>query len=406
MAMILFSSAFAEEAIPEELVVTPAGRLTIFRYRQALIDAVMKHPQTFGVPQEFFHFVIVRAEAKQQKLGVSDEEISRRTAEFKEKPAGISAGDLRRMIRDGMLLEKVVRKRYSMPEKVRISDAIATEALEGLRKKYKPAFHGFKNVERVATVGGVNYSMDHISDFLLSQARDSILNRVFDAEVNKLLLQTEADRRQAKTANPAVLFAAELSGTALLKYYDSIKARFRVIHIAHLLCSFDKEKGWQVGQVDEATQAKTKKRADSVRESMTQENFSALAGKQSDCPSAAEAGDLGFLTQDRSLLMLPPRLWALDVIRTTTGSYSPITLTPDRAIYTTAETLKDGELSPPVKTRAGYSIVKRISSRMPADPNQLLPYLRQQRQTELTVNLLARLRKDKKVTFMWTPEQR
>lgn len=136
----------------------------------------------------------------------------------------------------------------------------------------------------------------------------------------------------------------EVSDQEITDYYSEHPEQFvseEQVHARHILIKADPE-------ADEATQEAARTKAEQARERAVADDadFAELAGELSEGPSAPNGGDLGFFTKDR---MVP-------------------------AFSEAAFALQPGEVSPVVKTRFGYHVIKveerREAGAVPLDEAQ------------------------------------
>jgi len=415
--------------LPPVLVKLPDGPITAADFRAALRDRATVNPQRFQLGESFLRHTLIVMEAVRQEIPTpADAQVRARSAQqaagvagalsFEEQlaQAGLTRGDLQRYWREGLLLEATARKQLGQPAPLPLETADLGRIYEGLWKQYAPAFYGLGAGERAATVGGVNFSPDEVVDYLVQWGGDRALAEVLDQLVCTRGIFREASARGLDTIglNPehvlAGLLAPELTVAKLQAYYEAARPALALVRAAHIFCAFDPDPGqaYRVKAVAPEARTRARMRAEEIHQLLRSGklDFAEAARKHSDCASASEGGDLGYLAPGLDVsLNLPPQAYALDFLRTPQGLRSPIVAPPDPAILETARKLADGGIAAPLETRTGYSIVRRIECRLPRNFDTLQTYLRRRRFLELRDAFLERLR-HQGAEYCWRPQDR
>ncbi len=416
--------------IPDVLVKLPHSTISARDFRRAIQDAATRNPAMFQLGESFLQHSIFIMEAVRLSLKAPTPEAIQARIQQRENEAGgprslkvrladsgLTRADLRRMIREELLFEAITRLHHGMPLNAEIDRKKTLKTFNDLRREYAPVFHGMNLEQRAATVGGINFTADEIVDYILQWGREKTLSGILDMLVGQRLVLDEAKARgldiDGLSARQILnsLFAPQLTKASLKKYMRGCRDKFTLVHAAHIFCAFDRKPGQAYHRqpgVDTQTLTDTRMRAEAIYEHLKQGeiSFADAARKYSNCPTASQNGELGFLADAFSVkLGLPARAYALDMIRTSTGLHSPISSPPYPEILETARSLKNDEFSKPIQTPTGYSIVKRIGTRTPRNFQAMLPYLRRRRLIELHEQLLTRLR-EQGVKYIWSPADR
>jgi peptidyl-prolyl cis-trans isomerase C len=164
----------------------------------------------------------------------------------------------------------------------------------------------------------------------------------------------------------------KVSDADLQSYYDANSAQFQqgeAVHARHILVSCPPD---TTPEVKAAAKSKAAALARRVRGG---EDFAAVASAESDCPSKAQGGDLGFFTRDRMVKPFADAAFALNV----------------------------GQVSDVVETQFGYHVIKleerRAGGMMPLDQirEQLRGFLMRQKLQDAVDKLATNLRAKAKV---------
>lgn len=124
------------------------------------------------------------------------------------------------------------------------------------------------------------------------------------------------------------------------KYYDENKEAVDAIRASHILVTPEKD---AKGNVSADADKKAKEKAESLLKKVNAgENFETLAKENSDCPSAAQGGDLGYFGKNQMVEEFSKVAFALEV----------------------------GQVSGLVKTEFGYHIIKLTDKKMDLASNK------------------------------------
>lgn len=173
--------------------------------------------------------------------------------------------------------------------------------------------------------------------FISNMKQDILISEFIDRSVGKDVAISKADAQAVFDANPA-----QFSKPAQ-------------VHARHILIKTEAD-------ASETDTSAAKKKIDELHKKVTDEksDFAAVAKESSQCPSAAEGGDLGFFAKSQ---MVPPFADA-------------------------AFSMKPGEISEPVKTQFGYHIIK-VEDTTPAekaDFESVRPMIEKQLTTQAKAN--------------------
>lgn len=431
--------------LPEVVALVDAEDIGAQTFRAAVERRVVANPGMFGLPDTFFHDVMIRKE--QARLGIPDptpQAIAARLARYEREQAthalgggepsfqrirdtfeamlensGLTRGDMARAVELELLLEAVVQKTAPGTHRrgnVTIDPAALQAALEAMHKRYDPVYRGM-DARVVASVGGRNFERDDIVDFCLLRGQDRLLRGILSDTVDEMLLVEEARRAgiPADTGMEALqgLLGELLTPTALRQYYESRRDDFAVIRARHIFLAFappakpgaSGSRPMRRGEADVRRQAQELLRE--LRTNPTPEAFAKAAEEHSDCLSRRQGGILGYVPASSFIPhRIAPEVYLLDRIRTGRGLVSPIIPAPEEGMQRALLALEDGALSQPVKLEAGYSILMRESTRHPQNPERILDLLGQMRFAAERDALLSYLREERSIALRWRPETR
>lgn len=417
----------SSHSLPAVLVQLPGGRVTADEFRAMLLEEATANPARFGLGESFLRHTLILMESVRSgipaptSLAVETrlrEQIAAAGEDYEEQMArsNLTEDDLRRLLRETLLLEAIACRRLGLPEGANPDPARVRQVYEELWKKAEPTFHGLGVPNRAATVGGVNFTAAEVLNFLVHWGPDRALTDALERLVTRKLIRKRAREKGVDLVGRGTeellgaILAPELTPEKLRSYYAEIRAELVLQRAAQILCAFDRRPGraYRPGTISEEAEAKARMRAQALRERLRtgKVGFEELARAHSDCPSASSGGNLGYLADSSDIrLGLPAAAYALDTVRTPQGMRSPLRAPPLPEILEAARRLQPGAISDPIHTEAGYVLVKCIQKREPRGFEPLEPFLRRRRFFALREALLQELL-NKGVRYAWRPADR
>ncbi len=418
----------ARSSLPEVLAELPQGTITAKDLRSAVEREATANPGRFGLGESFLQHTMIVMEAVKQGVQTPDgariqTRVDRQEAETRGfrsldeqlAAAGLTRADLRRMVREGLLLEAIARRRLGLPAGAEVDAPELRRVYRELQGAYNPVFHGVGHGKRAATVGGIHFSADEVVDYLLQWGRDRALSRVLEEMLTTRLILDHAQQQGIDTVGLdaeqalAELLAPRLAPAELETYYEKVRPDLAIIRASWILCAFNARPDPRERSRPVTPEARTRARlrAEAIYDHLQEETiaFAEAARKYSDAGDASRGGDLGYLADALDIgLNLPPQAYALDYVRTPRGLRSPLAAPPDARVLKTARQLVAGAFSRPLETRAGFAIVQRTGARLPRKRDLMLRFLKRRRFLELREALIGSLREE--VTFRWRPSNR
>lgn len=182
-------------------------------------------------------------------------------------------------------------------------------------------------------------------------------------------LRTQVSRQLAmkKLIDQAVIPDVAVPDAEVKKYYDEHPDDFKMpeqVRASHILKKVD-------AKASDADKAKAQKELTDLQTRLKKgEDFSELAKKSSDCPSAPRGGDLGFFPRGQ---MVPP-------------------------FENSAFTLKSGDVSDIIETQFGYHLIKVTDKKAPGtltydeSKERIAQYLKQEKATDKVSKFIEELK--------------
>jgi hypothetical protein len=367
-------------------------------------------------------------------------------------------------VRDALLIEGITRRQREAAGEGELSEEELQNMAVTLHKDFRPEFHGVRAAV-VATVGGSDYTREDLLRFVVARMRPGVIRAQVDAYVAHRRLLHEAEARGAlptdldlekaeslmrqrlsrqnrqragslhmtleglvamqgltmEELRQSVEFRAQaallrmlspkLTDRALAAFYKETKEEYLVLRAAHILAPVEPGKPMVPHGPDAPGWEQARERIDAVHAALQNVEgypevpaavFERLAREHSGCPSAPQGGDIGFLARSAALARaLPPRAYNLDLLRRGEGeAVSPIRA-PHPDFIAVAYSLRDGEVSGPVRTPYGYHLIRRTETRRPSSWQALREVLHEQRLGRLSLELHRELQEKYPVTYHW-----
>jgi len=378
--------------LPEVLATFPGGELRADTFRAAVERIARSRPIEFDIPDAFFVrmcFEMLKAESPSVKIDESSvaAQIAARQAEIGQSEFPISRTDLERDVRFMMYLK-----------------ALKTTP-EDLIQRYSYTWLGQQSAI-AARINGREFTFKEIVDFCILYGREYFLQRIYESAL--LIERMKADLRAKGISDSGVeqdwlvrLYPKELSIDAMKQWYHTNKESFTIMLVEHIFIPYNTQQPYLPSKPTNEIQRQTQSAAERVLMRLRAgESIAAVAKEFPYCPSAARGGRLGWLAHDAEwAALLPAYAYRLD----TFDNVNPIVHAPHPEIYLAAKSLKDGELSGIVITSSGYSVLRRVSTRIPKNADSVLVVGATLLGQEKRSSWIEELERTRPVKRIWTP---
>ncbi len=262
-----------------------------------------------NAPKDKTEKIVDNYVAKVNGVEISQVDLERKFSLIKERYAsmGMPLNDAKlNEFKDNIrksLIEQEVLYQESISQGIKIDPKEMTAELDKFKKQFETEAAFKKQIA----------DMNYTEDAILSQIKQSKTIQKFIEEKVK----------------PTILISDEESKA----YFDSHPAEFKVperVRVSHILLKVDPK-------ASEASKAETLKKIKGIKSQLDNgEDFAKLATENSDCPSSAKGGDLGFFSHGQMVKPFEEAAFAL----------------------------KPGEVSDVVETKFGYHIIKSQEKEM------------------------------------------
>jgi parvulin-like peptidyl-prolyl isomerase len=206
-------------------------------------------------------------------------------------------------------------------------------------------------------------------------------------------------------------FLGQPDDKELAAYAKKLGDELDIIRVRHVFAAFDHRRGaaYRNRAFTQEEISRAKLRAEALFDKLDKGEltFDLAVKDHSDCPSAAVGGDLGYLAASFDVVLgIPPKAYLLDYLRLPGGQRTPLATAPDPAIYEAAKMITDGEMSRPVRTATGFSVIMRDETRKLTDLDVAADYLRRRWLSRKRAEIIAKARNDGQVKILWSPSRR
>lgn len=365
-------------------------------------------------------------------------------------------------VRDAVGIEVIARKIYNIDKSQKVaSDKLDSTVKEILKAYGNPVFNGCRK-PCAMTVAGLDFMQRDLINFLLLKGDKSFLKAVLEGiisdkriihhaektdsmptglDIQKLISEKretlkrqsiakglikplsmeEFLARQGLTVNEYMerdnfvaqaatikLLQNKLTNEALENYYSQNKNRYLLVYIYQIFFPFNVDNPYKPVEVTE----KVEKNAAAVVEEVSKKLAKLTAGSVNintlktlgDSVKGCVFEQVGFVCSDNELkLKLDPTAYNLDYVKNVFNRLvSPIKY-PHPLLVNTAFKLKEGQISPILKTGLGFHFVLRAGERYPKDWQAIRDVIYAEMFEKEGIKLLKTLKNNYQTEILWQP---